>query len=204
MNLDAPTYFMHLEAYVNDQYVMPGGDGGEVVLREKYFPPPPATQAKTRKLRLLLPGPGLAFKLDHDQFQLDKKKGKPPLFHFLDDNAKPWSKRCDFVIFYVNRRAFCADCIEFKSGSIAGSAVREQLRAGASWVRSLKKTIEHYTEDTRKIRVRKFLFGDKEDADPYLDSHRQLNADPSIRYYHFDEVQGQPLIALQNASVQGI
>ena len=204
MNLDAPTYFMHLEAYVNDQYVMPAGDGGEVVLREKYFPPPPATQAKTRKLRLLLPVPGLAFKLDHDQFQLNKRKGKPPLFHFLDDNAKPWSKRCDFVIFYVNRRAFCADCIEFKSGSIAVSAVREQLRAGASWVRSLKKTIEHYTEDTRKIRVRKFLFGDKEDADPYLDFHRQLNADPSIRYYHFDEVQGQPLIALQNASVQVI
>ena len=155
-------------------------------------------------LRLLLPGLGLAFKLDHDQFQLNKRKGKPPLFHFLDDNAKPWSKRCDFVIFYVNRRAFCADCIEFKSGSIAGSAVREQLRAGVSWVRSLKKTIEHYTEDTRKIRVRKFLFGDKEDADAYLDSDRQLNADPSIRYYHFDEVQGQPLTALQNASVQVI
>ena len=108
------------------------------------------------------------------------------------------------MIFYVNRRAFAADCIEFKSGSIAGSAVREQLRAGACWVRSLKKTIEYYTEDTRKIRVRKFLFGDKEDVCAYLDSDRQLNADPSIRYYHFDEVQGQPLADLQNSSVQAI
>ena len=204
MTLGAQTYFEHLRAYVNDSYVMHDGTGGEVVLQEKYFPPPPATHAKTRKLHLLLPGSGLAFKLDHDQSQLSKKKRKSPLFHFLDDNAKPWSKRCDFVIFYVNRSAFCADCIEFKSGSIAGSAVREQLRAGACWVRSLKKTIEHYTEDTRTIRVRKFLFGDKENADAYLDTNRQLNADPSIRYYHFDEVNGQPLTALQNTSEQRI
>ena len=204
MTLEAPTYFGHLRAYVNDRYVMHDGAGGEVVLREKYFLPPPATRAKTRNLRLLLPGPGFAFKLDHDQFQLRKRMSKPPLFHFLDDNAKPWSKRCDFVIFYVNRRAFCADCIEFKSGSIAGSAVREQLRAGTCWVRSLKRTIEHYTEDTRKIRVRKFLFGDKEDAGAYLDPDRQLNADPSIRYYHFGEVQGQLLADLQNTSVQVI
>ncbi len=202
MILDAQTYFEHLRAYVNDSYIMHDGTGGEVVLQEKYFPPPPATHAKTRKLRLLLPGPGLAFKLDHDR--LGEGKRKPPLFHFLDDNAKLWSKRCDFVIFYVNGSAFCADCIEFKSGSIAGSAVREQLRAGACWVRSLKKTIEHYTEDTRRIRVRKFLFGDKEDADTYLDTNRQLNADPSIRYYHFNEVNGQPLTALQNISEHNV
>ena len=204
MNLDASTYFRHLRAYVNNHYVIHHGDGDEVVLREKYFPPLPATRAKTRKLRLLLPGPGLAFKLDHDQFQLRKRKSKPPLFHFLDDDAKPWSKRCDFVIFYVNGKAFCADCIEFKSGSITGSSVREQLRAGACWVRSLKKTIEHYTEETRNIRLRKFLFGDKENADAYLDADRQLNADPSIRYYHFGEVQGQPLADLQNTSTQKI
>lgn len=204
MSLDAPTYFRHLRAYVNDRYVMHDGDGGEVDLREKYFPPPPETRAKTRKIRLILPGLGLVFKLDHDQFQMRKRKRKPPLFHFLDDNAKPWSKRCDFVIFYVNRKAFCADCIEFKSGSIAGTAVREQLRAGACWVRSLKRTIEHYTEDTGRIHLRKFLFGDKADADAYLDPDRQLNADPSIRYYHFDEVQGRPLTSLQNASVQVI
>ena len=38
MTLDAPTYFVHLRAYVNDRYVMHDGIGGEVVLREKYFP----------------------------------------------------------------------------------------------------------------------------------------------------------------------
>ena len=203
MTLDASTYFGHLRAYVNDDYVVHDGSGGTVILTEKYFRPEDVSP-KERRVELILPGAGMAFKLDHDDFETSRRKNKPPLFHFLDDNAKPWSKRCDFVIFYVNRRAFCADCIEFKSGSIAGSAVREQLRAGVCWVRSLKKTIEHYTEDTRKICVRKFLFGDKEDAGAYLDFDRQLNADPSIRYYHFDEVQGQPLAALQNASVQVI
>lgn len=203
MMLDAPTYLGHLRAYVNDDYVVHNGFGGRVILTEDYFLPD-EVKARKREIELILPGAGLAFKLDQDQFQLSKKKVKPPLFHFLDDNAKPWSKRCDFVVFYVYRKAFCADCIEFKSGSISGSAVREQLRAGASWVKSLKKTIEHYTEDTRKIRVRKFLFGDKQDADAYLDPNRQLNADPSIRYYHFNEVQGQCLTTLQNVSVQKV
>ena len=159
MTLDALTYFGHLRAYVNDHYVMHAGDGGEVELREKYFPPPPATRAETRKLRLLLPGPGLAFKLDYDQYQPRERKSKPPLFHFLDDNAKPWSKRCDFVIFYVNRKAFCADCIEFKSGSIAASTVREQLRAGASWVRSLKKIILIPTQAKRNLSSRSGIGG---------------------------------------------
>ena len=108
------------------------------------------------------------------------------------------------MVFNVNRRAFNDDCIEFKSKSLAADKIMPQLEAGTCWVRSLKRTIEHYTEDARKIRMRKFLFGDKEDAGPYLDCDRQLNADPSIRYYHFDEVQGQPLVALQNASVQVI
>lgn len=201
MTLDATTYLGHLRAYVNDRYVMHDGVGGEVILREKYFPPTGA-RAKTRKIRLLLPGPGLAFKLDHDQVELQRKRSKPPLFHFLDDNAKPWSKRCDFVIFYVNRRAFHADCIEFKSKSLSAEKIVPQLKAGACWVHTLKRTVQHYTGDTRQIRLRKFVFGTNEQPEAYLDPNRQLNADPSIRYYHFDEVQDQSLIDLQNTSVQ--
>lgn len=203
MTLDARTYFGHLRAYVNDQYVMHDGTGGEVVLREKYFPAT-GTRAKIRKMRLLLPGPGLAFKLDHDQVELQRKKSKPPLFHFLDDTAKPWSKRCDFVIFYVNGRAFHADCIEFKSKSLSADKIVPQLRAGTYWVNTLKLTIEHYTGDKRRIRLRKFVFAENENPGPYIDGNRQLKADPSIRYYHFDEVQGQPLADLQNTSMQEI
>ena len=198
MTLDAKTYFSHLRAYLNDDYVTYYDTDGEVVLKEKYYSQTSEKQ-KIRRLRLLIPGPGLVFKLD-----FDKTKTKPPLFHFLDNNAKPWSKRCDFVIFYVNRRMLFADCIEFKSGSIAGNTVKEQLEAGTHWVMSLKRTIEYYTEDKRRIRMRKFLFGHMADANAYLNSDQQLNADPSIRYYHFDDVQGKHLDHLQNASCKEI
>lgn len=204
MTLDPRSYLEHLRAYVNSRYVMHDSTDGEIILREKYFPPPPEKIAKTRKIRLLLPGPGFAFKLDHDQVELQRRTRKSPLFHFLDDTAKPWSRRCDFVIFYVNRRTFCADCIEFKSKSLNVDKIVPQLEAGKHWVQSLKCTIEHYTGDTKRIHLRKFVFGENEKPDTYLDGNRQLNANPSIRYYHFNEVQGQPLATLENISVQTI
>ena len=203
MNLNAPTYFKHLRAYVNDDYVMHEGTGGKVILKEKYFRPDDV-KPQERKIELFLPGFGMAFKLDHDEFETSKKKRKPPLFHFLDDTAKPWSKRCDFVIFYVNGRAFYADCIEFKSKSLSADKIVPQLKAGMCWVNILKRTIEHYTGYKRSIRLRKFVFAENENPDAYLDPNRQLIADPSIRYYHFDEVQGQALADLPNTSVQKI
>ena len=203
MTLDAPTYLGHLRAYVNDDYVVHDGIGGKVILTEKYFRPEDV-KPKVRQVELILPGAGMAFKLDQDDFEISRRKSKPPLFHFLDDTAKPWSKRCDFVIFYVNGRAFHADCIEFKSKSLSANKIVPQLKAGTCWVNTLKRTIEHYTGDKRRIRLRKFVFGENQNPGAYLDPNRQLNADPSIRYYHFDEVQGQPLIALQNTSVQQI
>jgi len=144
MTLAAGTYFEHLKAYVNSDYVMHDGAGGKVVLTEKYLRPlteeeialqaekgmTPKDLQQERKIELLLPGAGMAFKLDHDDFDNAKKKNKPALFHFLDDTGKPWSKRCDFVIFYVNGRAFHADCIEFKSKSLTAEKIVPQLRAG--------------------------------------------------------------------------
>lgn len=203
MTLAAGTYFEHLKAYVNSDYVMHDGVGGKVVLTEKYFRHEDV-KPQERKVELLLSGSGMAFKLDHDDFDTQKKKSKPALFHFLDDTAKPWSKRCDFVVFYVNGRAFHADCIEFKSKSLTAEKIVPQLRAGMCWVTSLKRTIDHYTGDNRKIRLRKFVFAENENPGAYLDPNRQLNADPSIRYYHFDEVNGQHLADLQNTSVQEI
>lgn len=203
MTLAAATYFEHLKAYVNSDYVLRDGSNGTVVLTEKYFRPEDR-KPQQRRIELRLPGPGMAFKLDQDDFVTAKKTHKPALFHFLDDNAKPWSKRCDFVIFYVNARAFCADCIEFKSKSLTPEKIVPQLKAGVCWVTSLKRTIEHYTGDKRKIRLRKFVFAENENPGPYIDGNRQLNADPSIRYYHFDEVQFQSLADLENTSIQEI
>ena len=203
MTLEARPYFGLLRAYVNDDYVIHEGTDGKVILKEKYFRPEDVAPQE-REVELLLPSVGMAFKLDQDDFGTSRTGSKPPLFHFLDDNGKPWSKRCDFVVFYVNRQAFCADCIEFKSKSLTANKIVPQLEAGTRWVKSLKRTIEHYTGYKRRIRLRKFIFGENENPGEYLDPNRQLNADPSIRYYHFDEVNGQPLIALQNTSEQRI
>jgi hypothetical protein len=200
MSLDAATYFQHLKAYVNSKYVVHDGEGGQLILTEKYFPEG-ATRARTRRIILGLSGLGLAFKLDHDQVQLQRNKSKPPLFHFLDDTAKPWSKRCDFVIFRTEDRAFVADCIEFKSKSLTAEKIVPQLRAGVCWCKSLKRTIENYTGDSRRIRIRKFVFGTNDSPEAYIDANGQLNADPSIRYYHFDEVNGRKLAELHNTSV---
>lgn len=203
MTLDAATYMSHLRAYVNQDYIVHDGADGSIVLTERYFLEGDKKPRK-RKIELLLPGPGIAFKLDSDDFETKKGKSKPALFHFLDDTAKPWSKRCDFVIFYVCGKTFHADCIEFKSKSLAAEKIVPQLRAGMCWLRSLKRTIEHYTGDSRKVRVRKFVFADNESPDAYLNAQRQLTADPSVRYYHFNEVDGKLLTALENASSQEI
>ena len=203
MSVDAATYFRHLKAYVNADYVKHNGSGGKLILTETYFRPEDV-KPKERKVELLLSGLGMAFKLDNDDFEQSEKKTKPPLFHFLDDEAKPWSKRCDFVIFHVQRKAFYAECIEFKSKSLTADKIVPQLRAGVCWVNSLKRTIENYTGYKRSIRLRKFVFAENTNPEAYLDENRQLIADPSIRYYHFDEVQGRLLTDLQNTSIQEI
>lgn len=203
MSLAAATYFNHLRAYVNGDYVVHDGSGGKVVLSETYFRPEDV-KPQERRIELKLPGLGMAFKLDNDDFEHSKKRIKPALFHFLNDTAKPWSKRCDFVVFFVSQRSFNADCIEFKSKSLTTDKIVPQLRAGASWVNSLKRTIEHYTGDKRMIRLRKFVFADNANPDAYLDENRQFLADPSVRYYQFDEVHGQLITDLANSSVQEI
>ncbi|MHC9419878.1 hypothetical protein ACYZX9_14915 [Sphingomonas citri] len=203
MSLDAATYFQHLKAYVNKDYVVHDGSGQEVVLTEKYFEGDDR-KPRIRKIALGLCGLGMAFKLDHDQFEIRGRKTKPALFHFLDDNGKAWSKRCDFVVFRTQGRSFFADCIEFKSKNISAETIVPQLKAGVNWCRSLKRTIEHYTGDCRTIRVRKFVFGTNENPGDYVEVNGQLKADPSIRYYHFDEVNGQPLSELRNASITEI
>ncbi len=205
MSLDAATYFQHLKAYVNGEYVAHDGAGGKVILSEKYFRPEDV-KPQTRNIELLIPGVGMAFEKQQEATDNDKKnkKGKPALFHFLDDTSKPWSKRCDFVVFYVNRRSFHADCIEFKSKSLTADKIVPQLKAGACWVSALKRTVEQYTGDKQRIKLRKFVFADNATPDAYLDANRQLLADPSIRYYHFDEVQGRLLTELQNSSVQDV
>lgn len=199
------TYMTHLKAYLNNDYVVAecGEAGGRLVLVEKYFEAG-AAKPSDRKITLLTPETSIAFKLDREQVGGGRKRGKPPLFHFLDDNSKAWSKRCDFVIFWAYRRTFTADCIEFKSKSLTAEKIVPQLRAGANWCKSLRHVIDNYTGERRKIRVRKFVFGTNEAPGDYLDPNGQLHADPAVRYYHYDDVDGLNVLDLSNASSQDI
>lgn len=80
MTLAATSYFEHLKAYVNSDYVAHDGTDGKVVLSEKYFRPQDV-KPQTRKVELLLPsGGGLAFKLDLDD--VDASKKIPRLYPF--------------------------------------------------------------------------------------------------------------------------
>ncbi len=193
------TYFTHLKSYMNDAYIVSGDAERRVVLTEKIFREV-GREREVLRIDLVLPGPGMAVKLDREQTGSGGRKSRPPLFHFLDDTSKPWSKRCDFVVFYVNGRSFHADCIEFKLKSISADQIRDQLSAGENWIRSLKQIIKIYTGAERNIKVRKFVFGTNLQPDDFLDLNRQLKADPSIRYYHYDDVRGASLSTLANAS----
>lgn len=199
------TYMTHLRAYLNDDYVVGECDeaGGSLVLVEKYFEEG-GVKPTDRKISLQAPEAAIAFKLDREQVGGGLKRGKPPLFHFLDDNSKAWSKRCDFIVFWAHRRTFTADCIEFKSKSLTADKIVPQLRAGANWCKSLRNVIDNYTGERRKIRVRKFVFGTNEAPGDYLDPNGQLHADPAVRYYHYDEVDGRSVLDLSNVSTQDI
>ena len=59
MSLDAATYFQHLKAYVNRDYIMSDGVDGKVVLRETYFRPED-TKPKERRIELLISSLGMA------------------------------------------------------------------------------------------------------------------------------------------------
>jgi hypothetical protein len=203
MMLSAKVYLSHLRSYINSDYIEDDGSDNAVELKEAYYEKGDSRK-KYRKVKLHLPGPGLCFKLDKDDFNKDKKGGspKPPLFHFLDDEGKPWAKRCDFVIFYVRGNSFCADCIEFKSKSLAKDKIVPQLDAGVRWVRSLIRTVEHYTQHKKRVHVRKFVFSTNQNPQAFLDSNRQLTSDPSVRFFHYDEVQGKNLAELPNESTQ--
>lgn len=203
--LEPRTYMTHLRAYLNDHYVIDecGEAGGNLVLIEKYFEEG-ASKPSDRKITIIVPEAAIAFKLDREQTGKDKARAKPPLFHFLDDNSKAWAKRCDFVVFWTHRRTFTADCIEFKSKSLTADKIVPQLRAGANWCKSLRHVIDNYTGERRRVRIRKFVFGTNEAPGDYLDPNGQLHADPAVKYYHFDDVDGRNVLDLSNTSTQDI
>lgn len=195
MTLDASSYFDHIKAYISDEYIVHRGDDGEIVLREKYFREG-ETKKTTREVRLPYKGKAFAIKLDGRN---------NPLFHFLDDNGKEWSKRCDFVVFQCFNRKVTAYLFEFKTKSLDAGSIIDQLKSGLHWCACLRKVVAQYTGDTRPLKVKKFVLTENNNPGAYLDAdNKYLARDPSVRHYHYDEIETLGLDDLENESVNTV
>src|SRR5690349_8890956 len=134
MPLNAQGYFNALRSYLNTaEYEVTDTEAGRIVLKEKVFVGG-SSKPVEYKVRLGVTGEALVINLDK------KKNGNSqPLFNFLNDNAKPWSKRCDFVVFHRLKERINVHCLEFKSATLPDSLV-DQLEASEAWCRALHST----------------------------------------------------------------
>jgi hypothetical protein len=127
-----------------------------------------------------------------------------PLFHFLDDTAKPWSKRCDFVVFNLRKGKLYVYCLEFKSESIPHD-VPDQLKASVDWLKALHATINAYTTKRTAIHATKYVLSNHPDPTPYLDAEGMyLQRDHTIRHYRYAELNGMALSDLENSNIEVI
>lgn len=200
MALNLQGYFNSLRSYLNMAYYAVKPTNGAIVLKEKIFLPD-STKKKEIKVSLPFKGDVFAIKLD----KKNKKGNCAPLFHFLDDTGKPWSKRCDFVAFQHYKRKIQVYCIEFKYQTLPVQSIINQLNASVAWCESLHSTIKNYTTKKRKLNLTKFVFSYHPDPDKYLDDDgKYLQRDHSIRHYLYDDVNGTNLEDLENSNVEEI
>ncbi len=141
MPINAEGYYNCLKSYLNrNTYEVTTRDNNRIVLEEEVYWPG-KTKPRKQKVRLAYIGEVIVIRLD----KKNKSGNSDPLFHFLDDEAKPWAKRCDFVIFQFVSNRLRIYCIELKSATFQKSAV-EQLNAGEAWCHALHSIIrELYT-----------------------------------------------------------
>ena len=197
MPLNAQGYFNCLKSYLNTRhYGEPQASTTEGVLKEKVFGQS-GSKPTEYKVSLQTAGETLVIKLDA------KKNGSSlPLFHFLDDNAKPWSRRCDFVVFNLRKSKLYVYCIEFKSENIPHD-VPDQLKASVDWLKALHATINAYTAKRSAIRATKYVLSNHPDPAPYLDADgKYLQRDHTIRHYRYAEINGMALADLENNNIE--
>lgn len=198
MALNAQGYFNCLKSYLNtNHYGEPQASSNEVVLKEKVFGQS-GTKPIEYKVSLQTTGETLVIKLDAK----NKKGSSLPLFHFLDDTAKPWSKRCDFVVFNLRKSKLYVYCLEFKSESIPQD-VSDQLKASVDWLKALHATINAYTTKRSVIQATKYVLSNHPDPTPYLDSDgKYLQRDHTIRHYRYADLAGMALTDLENSNIE--
>lgn len=201
MSINAQGYFNALRSYLNTaHYEVTEVDVGRAVLKDNIYPPNSKMPVEQR-VRLNVPGDALVINLDK---KLPRKNFSAPLFHFLDDNAKPWSKRCDFVIFHLYRQRLSVFCIEFKSATLPDSLI-DQLKAGEAWCRALHSIIKLYTTEAKRLYLTKYVLSCHPNPAPYLDAEgKYLQRDHSVRHYLYGDIDGMSLDALDNTNVKSI
>jgi len=199
MALNAQGYFNCLKSYLNtNHYGEPQANATEVVLKEKIFGQS-GSKPIEYKISLQTTGEVLVIKLD------TKKNGSSlPLFHFLDDTAKPWSKRCDFVVFNLRKNKLHVYCFEFKSESIPYD-VPDQLKASVDWLKALHATINAYTTKRSAIQATKYVLSNHPAPSVYLDADgKYLQRDHTIRHYRYADLNGMALADLENSNIEVI
>lgn len=197
MALNAQGYFNCLKSYLNTNHYgesQPKAD--EILLKEKIFGQS-GSKPVEYKVNLKTTGEVLVIKLDK------KLNGSAqPLFHFLDDTAKPWSKRCDFVVFNLLGNRLNVYCLEFKSETIPPD-VPDQLKASVSWCKALHATVKSYTTESKQLNVTRYVLSNCPNPTPYLDEDgKYLKRDHTVRHYHYSDLNGLALTDLENNNVE--
>lgn len=199
MELNAQGYLNFLRLHLNiKDYEKSPVKNGEITLREKVFGKT-GDKPKEYRVKLKVTGDVLVVKLD------TKVRGKSlPLFHFLDDTGKPWSKRCDFVIFNARGDDLFVYCLEFKSESIPRD-VQYQLKASADWIRSLHAIVRSYTTKTTVMRLTRYVVSNTVNLQGHLDAEEKyLQRDHTIRHYRYADLNGMALADLDNSNIEVI
>lgn len=202
MPLNAQGYFNALRSYLNRaHYEVKCSKSGKILMNEVVFLP----ANKSDEIKIYLDAPGDAFVINLDKKKTKKSTQSDPLFHFLDDNGMPWSKRCDFVVFHLHRGSINVLCFEFKWETLPVDRIIPQLEASEAWCRSLHSVIKHYTSKKRRFNLTKYVLSRHPDPSPYLDAEgHYLQRDHSIRHYHYDDLKGLSLADLENSNVEAI
>ncbi|WP_323810405.1 hypothetical protein [Sphingobium baderi] len=154
---------------------------------------------KRKEYTVRMPFEGDAFTV-----KLDINGGSnPPLYHFLMENdGRPWAKRCDFVVFHRLPSAIYCYLFEFKSNYINAVDIAAQLDSGVGWLNSFHRILHNYTSETFPLAVQKFALTANRDLGPFVDeTGKYLKHDPTVRLYHYQELTDLNLADLENRHV---
>jgi hypothetical protein len=192
MAVDANKYFRGLRSYLNtNTYEVTKRDNDRLVMKEKVFLK--GGKEKDQEVKLAFSGEVIVIQLD----KKNKRGNNDPLFHFFDDEARPWSKRCDFVVFQLIKGKINIYCFEFKSTNLP-EGLADQLKSSEAWCRSVHSIINLYTGEKKRLTLRKFVFSMMDDASRFVDKDGYLIRDHNIRHYHYDELTNRTLDDLSN------